>query len=204
MNRPFLIGVTGGSASGKTSLSTAIHDSLGTIDSSMISVDSFYKDLTEDELQHVSDYNFDHPNAFSFTELLSALQKLQNNEVVEIPVYDYVRYKRTGETISVKPTKIIIVEGIMALYDKEVRDMFNLKIFVYTDDDERLARRILRDTQIRGRDIVSIISWYRRFVKPAFDEFISPVMKYADLIIPRGVENKVALDLLVNNLRNKV
>jgi uridine kinase len=204
MSRPFLIGVTGGSASGKTSLCKAIHDSLGNIDSTMISVDSFYKDLKQSELEHVSDYNFDHPDAFAFSELQQALHELQNKHAVQIPVYDYVSYRRTGETITVSPTKVVIVEGIMALYDPEVRNMFDLKIFVHTDDDERLARRILRDTQTRGRDIVSIIQWYRRFVKPAFDDFIAPVMKYADIIIPRGVENKVALGLLTDNLRIRI
>jgi uridine kinase len=203
MLRPFIIGVTGGSASGKTSLCKSIQDSLG-VDCTMISVDSFYKDLSPDQLSDVKNYNFDHPDAFSFTELLESIQKLQNNEFVEIPVYDYLNYKRSGEYILVRPTKVIIIEGIMALYDPDIRNKFNIKIFIHTDDDERLARRILRDTQVRGRDIVSVISWYRKFVKPAFDDFIAPVMKYADLIIPRGAENKVALDLLIENLRSRV
>ena len=169
MNKPFLIGVSGGSASGKTSLCNLLHSSIGATNCSMISVDSFYKNLTPTELSDVSNYNFDHPNAFDFGELLTAIQKLENNESVDIPIYDYVNYKRTGDTIRVDPTKVIIVEGIMSMYDQEVRNMFNLKIFVHTDDDERLARRILRDTQTRGRELVSIIQWYRRFVKPAFD-----------------------------------
>lgn len=204
MAKPFLIGVSGGSASGKTSLCKVLHESIGVDNCSMISVDSFYKNLTQEELNDVANYNFDHPNAFGFTELLAALQKLENNESVDIPIYDYVNYKRTGETLRIDPCKVIIVEGIMSLYDVEVRNMFNLKIFVHTDDDERLARRVLRDTQTRGRDVVSIIQWYRRFVKPAFDEFIAPVMKYADIIIPRGSENKVALDLLIGNLRLRI
>lgn len=156
MSFPLIIGVCGGSASGKTSLCKSIHDSLG-IDCSMISVDSFYKDLTQSQLNDVSNYNFDHPDAFGFDELLSALKKLKNNESVEIPVYDYVRYKRSDQTLIINPTKVIIVEGIMALYDHDVRNMYNLKIFVHTDDDERLARRILRDTQTRGRDVISTI-----------------------------------------------
>jgi uridine kinase len=204
MSKPFLIGVSGGSASGKTSLCKAIHDSLGPEDCSMIPVDSFYKNLTSEELLNVSDYNFDHPNAFDFSELQQSLTGLLLNNEVEIPIYDYVNYSRTGKTLTIKPTKIVIIEGIMALYDKEVRSMFDLKIFVHTDDDERLARRIERDTRTRGRDVFSTISWYRKFVKPAFDDFIAPVMKYADIIIPRGVENKVALDLLISNLRARV
>lgn len=204
MSKPFLIGVSGGSASGKTSLCKAIFDSLGPTDCSMISVDSFYKNLTPDELSQVSDYNFDHPNAFDFTELLSSITGLMQNQSVQIPIYDYVNYRRTGQTTTINPSKVIIIEGIMALYDKEVRDMFDLKIFVHTDDDERLARRIERDTRTRGRDVFSTLAWYRKFVKPAFDDFIAPVMKYADLIIPRGVENKVALDLLISNLQTRV
>ena len=204
MSKPFLIGVTGGSASGKTSLCRAIHDYLGPIDSSIISTDSFYKDLTPEELANVSDYNFDHPHAFDFLEVSSAIQGLLKKQSVNIPVYDYVNYCRTGETQTINPTKVIIVEGIMALYDKEVRSMYDLKIFVHTDDDERLARRIERDTRTRGRDVYSSISWYRKFVKPAFDDFIAPVMKYADIIIPRGVENKVALELLTSNLKSRI
>jgi len=204
MSKPFLIGVSGGSASGKTSLCRAIHDCLGPIDSSIISTDSFYKDLTPEELENVSDYNFDHPNAFDFSEVFSAIQGLVKSQSVSIPVYDYVGYRRTGETQTINPTKVIIVEGIMALYDKDIRSMYDLKIFVQTDDDERLARRIERDTGTRGRDVYSSISWYRKFVKPAFDDFIAPVMKYADIIIPRGVENKVALELLTSNLKSRI
>ena len=204
MSKPFLIGVTGGSASGKTSLCKAIHDSLGTSSCTMISVDSFYKNLTPSQLNDVSNYNFDHPDAFGFSELLISIQQLQKGEPVDIPIYDYVNYRRSGELLRIEPSKVIIVEGIMSLYDQDVRKLFDLKIFVHTDDDERLARRILRDTLTRGRDVVSIIQWYRRFVKPAFDEFISPVMKYADIIIPRGVENKAALDLLIEHLTRRI
>lgn len=202
--RPFLIGVTGGSASGKTSLCNAIHKVLGEYDCSIISVDSFYKDVTPEQLEHITEYNFDHPNAFDFIELSCAVQNLLSCKPASIPVYDYVNYRRTGEFTTINPTKVIIVEGIMALYDPQLRNLLDLKIFVHTDDDERLARRIERDTKTRGRDVYSSISWYRKFVKPAFDDFIAPCMKYADIIIPRGIDNVVAIDLLTNNLKSKV
>mmetsp|Transcript_27120 Transcript_27120/g.26773 ORF Transcript_27120/g.26773 Transcript_27120/m.26773 type:complete len:139 (+) Transcript_27120:209-625(+) len=129
------------------------------------------------------------------------LSKLLNGEEVNIPVYDYVNNRRSDTPIAAKPTRVIILEGIMALYDPKIRDMMDLKIFVHTDSDECLARRILRDTQYRGRDVLSVINQYRKFVKPAFDEFISPMMKHADIIVPRGAENKVALDLLTKNIK---
>ncbi|CAG9325639.1 unnamed protein product [Blepharisma stoltei] len=197
----YLIGVGGGSASGKTSISHKIQEAIDSGDCTLISSDCFYKELSQSDLQNLHNYNWDHPDAFDFEEMQHCLSKLLNGEEVNIPVYDYVNNRRSDTPIAAKPTRVIILEGIMALYDPKIRDMMDLKIFVHTDSDECLARRILRDTQYRGRDVLSVINQYRRFVKPAFDEFISPMMKHADIIVPRGAENKVALDLLTKNIK---
>ncbi|CAG9333191.1 unnamed protein product [Blepharisma stoltei] len=202
MFRPYLIGITGGSASGKTSLSNRIQEALA-LDCTLINSDYFYKDLTPLQLQKVSEYNFDHPDAFDFVEMHHTIWNLMNGEEVNVPIYDYAHYCRSNSFILAKPAQFIILEGIMALYDTKIREMMNLKIFVHTDSDECLARRILRDTEMRGRDIKSVINQYRKFVKPAFDDFIFPMMKFADIIIPRGAENKTAFDIIIQNLMSK-
>ncbi|CAG9330234.1 unnamed protein product [Blepharisma stoltei] len=200
--RPYLIGIAGGSASGKTSLSNKIQEALS-VDCTVISTDCFYKDLTPSQLLEVAEYNFDHPDAFDFIEMNQALWKLLHCEEVNVPIYDYTRCRRSDSFIAAKPTQFVILEGIMALYDPKIRDMIDLKIFVHTDSDECLARRIIRDTEQRGRDIHSVIHQYRKFVKPAFDEFIFPMMKFSDIIVPRGAENKIAFDLIIQNLKIK-
>lgn len=199
--RPVLVGVTGGSASGKTSLCNMIMEEMGSSNCVLITTDSFYKDLTEEQLLSALEHNFDHPSAFDMDEIYTTLVKLLNREEVRIPVYDYASFCRTGKFTTAQPRNIIIFEGIMALFDKRFRDLIDLKLFVHTDDDERLARRILRDIQERGRDVQSSVVQYRKFVKPSFDEFIRPVMQHADIIVPRGSDNKVAADLIIRHLK---
>lgn len=197
----YLIGVAGASASGKTSISHKIQEAIENGECTLISTDCFYKELTQDQHNEAQNYNWDHPDAFDFEEMHHCLSKLLMGEEVNIPVYDYVNNRRSDTPSAAKPTRVIILEGIMALHDEKIRNMMNLKIFVHTDSDECLARRILRDTQFRGRDVLSVINQYRRFVKPAFDDFIGPAMKHADIIVPRGGKNKIALNLITQNLK---
>jgi uridine kinase len=152
-----------------------------------------------------SDYNFDHPDAFDKELILKTLEDLKARKVVEIPIYDFVTHARSAESQRVTPADVVIIEGILALHMEELRNMCNMKIFVDTDDDVRLARRIQRDVAERGRDVAGVIEQYTRFVKPSFDNFVAPSRRHADVIIPwqRG-DNTVAIDILTEHIRGKL
>ena len=196
-----IVGICGGSASGKTSLCRKVKEALG-VDQTVLEMDNFYKGLTAEELPNVHEYNFDHPNAIDFEESYLAIKTLESGLDAEIPIYDFKTHSRAPEKQIVKANRLILYEGIYSLYDPRVRDMMKLKIFVQTDDDLRLCRRLKRDTVERGRSIEGVLDQYFKFVKPSYDEFILPTMKYADIIIPHGAHNQVAIDLLVLNLKN--
>ncbi|CAN1134004.1 Uridine kinase-like protein 3 [Linum perenne] len=171
----------------------------------LVNQDSFYFNLSEEELKRVHEYNFDHPDAFDNDQLLSVMEKLRRGQAVDIPKYDFKSYKSdVFPARRVNPSDVIILEGILILHDSRIRDLMNMKIFVDIDADVRLARRIRRDTGEKGRDIATVLDQYSKFVKPAFDDFILPTKKYADIIIPRGGENHVAIDLIVQHIRTKL
>ncbi|KAK3413116.1 hypothetical protein EUGRSUZ_I01725 [Eucalyptus grandis] len=170
----------------------------------LVNQDSFYHSLSDEKLQKVHEYNFDHPDAFNTELLLSCMEKLKLGQEVSIPSYDFKSHKSTEAACKVNPSDVIILEGILVLHDPRVRDLMNMKIFVDTDSDIRLARRIQRDTIERGRDIQDVLDQYDRFVKPSFDEFILPSKKFADIIIPRGGDNDVAIDLIVQHIHTKL
>ena len=202
---PFLIGVAGGTASGKTTVCDLIMHNLQEKRVVLIAQDSYYRGLTPEEHANVATYNFDHPDAIDARSLVADLQSLLLRDRVEVPVYDFVTHSRVEETISVEPADVIIIEGILVLAMKEVRDLCHMKIFVDTDDDLRLARRLKRDTVDRGRSVDGVITQYTSFVKPMFDTFVSPSKKYADVIIPWAQgENTVAIDLIVQHIRTKL
>jgi len=204
--QPFIIAVAGGTASGKTSVCTEIVRKLG-IDNhrvAIISQDCFYKSLTEEDLEHVHDYNFDHPDAFDWQLIEDTLRDLREGKPVKIPVYDFVTHSRLQESTSLCAIDIILFEGILIFYQQKIMQYMNMKIFVDTDADTRLARRIKRDIKDRGRDLDGVLKQYQKFVKPAFDEYILPTKKYADVIIPRGADNTVAIDLIVEHIRIKL
>ncbi|CAK7345917.1 unnamed protein product [Dovyalis caffra] len=192
-------GVAGGAASGKTTVCDMIIQQLHDQRVVLVNQDSFYHDLTEEELTRVHEYNFDHPDAFNTEKLLCAMENLRHGQAVDIPNYDFKSYKNNVfPHRRVNPSDVIILEGILIFHDPRVRELMNMKIFVDTDADVRLARRIRRDTVEKGRDIATVLD------QPAFDDFILPTKKYADIIIPRGGDNHVAVDLIVQHIRTKL
>uniref|UniRef100_A0A1I7ZZA5 uridine/cytidine kinase n=1 Tax=Steinernema glaseri TaxID=37863 RepID=A0A1I7ZZA5_9BILA len=204
---PFIIGVAGGTASGKSSVCKKLLEMLGDDCDRVktISQDSFYRNLAPEEIERAKegDFNFDHPHAFEHTLLMSVLGDLCEGKSVRIPKYDFVTNSRLEDDHEeVQPVDVIIVEGILVLYDDQLRNMFNMKIFVDEDSDIRLSRRVERDTTERGRELKHILHQYLKLVKPAFEEFCLPTKKYADIVLPRGVENKVALALIVQNIQD--
>ncbi|KAF8037622.1 hypothetical protein BT93_B0485 [Corymbia citriodora subsp. variegata] len=202
--QPFVIGVAGGTASGKTTVCDMIISQMHHESVVLVNQDSFYHSLSDEKLQKVHEYNFDHPDAFNTELLLSCMEKLKRGQEVSIPEYNFKSHKSTEAACKVNPSDVIILEGILVLHDPRVRDLMNMKIFVDTDCDVRLARRIQRDTIERGRDIQGVLDQYDRFVKPSFDEFILPSKKFADVIIPRGGDNDVAIDLIVQHIHTKL
>eukprot|EP00252_Welwitschia_mirabilis_P018917 TRINITY_DN4240_c0_g3_i1.p1 TRINITY_DN4240_c0_g3~~TRINITY_DN4240_c0_g3_i1.p1 ORF type:complete len:493 (+),score=107.02 TRINITY_DN4240_c0_g3_i1:308-1786(+) len=203
--QPFVIGVAGGTASGKTTVCDMIIQQLHDHRVVLVHQDSFYRGLTPDELKHVHEYNFDHPDAFDTEQLLECIDTLKRGESVNIPIYDFKHHRRSADSFrKVNPSDVIILEGILVFHDPRVRDLMNMKIFVDTDADVRLARRIRRDTLERGRDVNSVLEQYAKFVKPAFDDFVLPSKKYADVIIPRGGDNHVAINLIVQHIETKL
>ncbi|XWS27686.1 hypothetical protein CRYUN_Cryun25bG0002700 [Craigia yunnanensis] len=197
--QPFVIGVAGGAASGKTTVCDMIIQQLHDQRVVLVNQDSFYHKLTEEELARVHEYNFDHPDAFDTEKLLDSMENLRHGRAVDIPKYDFKSYKNNVfPARRVNPSDVIILEGILIFHDPHVRELMNMKIFVDTDADVRLARRIRRDTVEKGRDIGAVLD------QPAFDDFILPTKKYADIIIPRGGDNHVAIDLIVQHIRTKL
>ncbi|GLC49136.1 hypothetical protein PLESTB_000186300 [Pleodorina starrii] len=201
----FVIGVSGGTASGKTTVVDLIMQRLHDSCVVMLSQDSFYRCLTEEERANVSNFNFDHPDAFDKPLLLETLQKLREGRQVEVPVYDFSRHARSSEVRLTGPADVVVVEGILVLAMQEVRELCHMKVFVDTDDDLRLARRIQRDVACRGRDVAGVLRQYTEFVKPMFDQFVAPSRRHADVIIPWGKGNNlVAIDLIVEHIRTKL
>ncbi len=199
-NKITIVGIAGGSASGKTTIVNKIKSTFGD-DILVISHDSYYKahnDLSYDERSRL---NYDHPESFDTERMIQDVKKLQNGEEIDIPVYDYTVHNRSDQTIHVKPKKVILIEGILILYDKALRDLMDIKVFVDTDADERLMRRITRDISERGRSVESVLRQYQETVKPMHEQFVEPSKKYADIIIPRGGENTTGITILQEHLK---
>jgi len=192
-----IIGIAGGTGSGKTTVVKRIVDLLPIGSVAVLSQDSYYRDNSNLPLEERKKINFDHPNAIEFELLSEHLKMLQQGMVVPEPVYSYLTCTRSDETISISPKKIVIVEGILVLTQPELRNLFDIKIFVYADDDDRLARVVRRDIVERGRNVEDVLQRYAETVKPMHVQFIEPSMKYADLIVPEGGHNDVAIDVLV-------
>ena len=191
-----IIGIAGGTGSGKTTVVKKIVEALPPHFVAVVPLDSYYNDtshMTEEERRAI---NFDHPDAFDWQLLVKHVDLLRNGEAVEQPTYSYLKCNREKETVHVEPKPVIIIEGIMALLNKQLRDMMDLKIFVDTDSDERLIRNIQRDCVERGRTVEMVIDRYHKVLKPMHEQFIEPTKKFVDLIIPLGGENKTGIHIL--------
>ena len=199
--RPVVIGITGGSCSGKTSVTRAIYDVFRDHSVVVIEQDYYYKDQSHMTFEERLKTNYDHPLAFDTDLLIEHVNKLINREAIDKPVYDYVNHTRANEVIHVEPKDVIIIEGILVLEDKRLRDLMDIKLFVDTDSDLRIIRRIQRDIKERGRTADSVIEQYLTAVRPMHNLFIEPTKRYADVIIPEGGDNDVAIDLMVTKIK---
>ena len=197
-----VIGVAGGTGSGKSTLVKRLQEAFKDDDVATICHDYYYKAHPELTYEERTKLNYDHPKAFDTDMMVEHIKALKNNVPIERPVYSFVEHNRTEEKVTVKPSKVIIVDGILIFENKELRDLMDIKVYVDTDADIRLARRILRDVRERGRSMESVITQYTTTVKPMHEEFVEPSKKYADVIIPEGGFNSVAVALLIQNIRS--
>lgn len=195
-----IVGIAGGTASGKTTIVRMIKEKFGD-DIVVINHDSYYKAHNDLSYEDRTRLNYDHPESFDTDLLIEDVKKLKNNIAIDVPVYDYTIHNRADETVHVIPKKVIIVEGILILENKELRELMDIKVFVETDADERLMRRIRRDMVERARSIDSILKQYTETVKPMHEQFVEPSKKYADIIIPRGGENLTGISILQEHLK---
>ena len=201
--KPIIIGIAGGSGSGKTSIANYISEVYKDSKSvTIIREDDYYNDLSSLTYEERSKINFDHPLAFEHNLLISNLKDLVNLRPINKPIYDYTVHNRSKETEYIEPSDVIIVEGLFVLENKEVRDLLDMKLFVDTASDVRFIRRLLRDVKERQRTIDSVIDQYTKTVRIMHEEFIEPSKKYADIIIPEGKSNKVALDLIITKINS--
>jgi uridine kinase len=200
MKNVVIIGVSGGSASGKTTVANRIKEAFP--DSvELLSHDFYYLPHDDLPLEERKNLNYDHPNAFDTKRLIDDILKLKQYIPIERPVYSYTIHNRLPETVRVNPAKVIIVEGFMIFENTELRELLDIKVFVDTDADERLIRRIIRDVNERGRSLESVITQYIGTVKPMHELFVEPYKKYADVIIPRGGKNDVAMEMLIHRIK---
>lgn len=201
MKRPIFIGITGGTGSGKSTIAKEIYRQFGEDCIAMIEQDSYYKDQSHLSMEDRVKTNYDHPNAFDNNLLVSHLESLLNGHSIQKPSYDFSIHNRIEDTTKVEPKEIVIVEGILILEDPRIRELLDIKIYVDTDADVRIIRRMVRDINERGRTIESVINQYLNVVKPMHNQFTEPAKKFADIIIPEGGHNKVAIDIIVAKIK---
>lgn len=199
-NNKLIIGISGGTGSGKTRFTKELIKRCDSDNIVHISQDSYYKDLSHITYEERCNVNFDNPNSIDFNELKNDIQSLINNKTTNIPVYSFKRHKRLNETLRIVPKPIIIIEGIFVFHDPKIRDLINCKVFVDTPSDIRILRRAKRDINKRDRSIESIFSQYINTVKPMHEKFIEPTINYADIIVKDGGKNAMAIDVINNNL----
>lgn len=204
MNQTTIIGIAGGSGSGKTTVTNEIMKNLEGHSVALLAQDYYYKDQSHLTFDERLETNYDHPFAFDNDLLIDNLKDLRNGITVEVPTYDYSTHTRRDETIAFDPKDVIIVEGIFALENKTLRDIMDVKIYVDTDADLRILRRLTRDTKERGRNMESVINQYLNVVRPMHEQFIEPTKRHADIIIPEGGSNKVAIDIMTTKIQSLV
>lgn len=201
LNKPLVIGIAGGSGSGKTSVTNSIYDVFKDNSVVVIGHDYYYKDQSHLAFEERLETNYDHPLAFETDLLIKHVRMLLDRKPIEKPIYNYAEHTRSEETVIIEPKDVIIVEGILVLEDPELRDLMDIKLYVDTDADLRIIRRIMRDIAERGRTIDSVVDQYLSVVRPMHNEFIETTKKYADIIVPEGGHNKVAIDLMVTKIK---
>ncbi len=199
-----IIGIAGGTGSGKTTVVTKIANNLPQENVTILPQDAYYKDNSELTFEQRKKINYDHPNSIDFDLLLEHLRALKSGDEIKQPIYSYITHSRESDYKVVHPKEILIVEGILVFTNEELRKLCDVKIFVHTDADDRLIRRVKRDITERGRDIEEVLNRYEKTLKPMHNQFIEPTMKYADMIVPVGGENKVAIDVLVSMIKEKI
>ncbi|TDM31642.1 uridine kinase [Macrococcoides canis] len=204
MSKTTIIGIAGGSGSGKTSVTSKILKNLEGYSVALIEQDYYYKNQDHLTFEERLKTNYDHPFAFDNELLIQNLKDLRNGKTVEVPTYDYSNHTRSKKTITFEPKDVIIVEGIFALENSELRDLMDVKIYVDTDADLRILRRIVRDIKERGRTMESVIDQYLTVVRPMHNQFIEPTKKYADIIIPEGGSNSVAIDIMTTKIQSLI
>ena len=202
MKKPILIGITGGTGSGKSTIADALYSNFSNECITMIQQDMYYKDQSNLSMEERVKTNYDHPMAFDNDLLVEHLQKLIKGESIEKPRYDFTVHNRAKYTTTVEPREIIIVEGILILEDERIRNLLDIKVYVDTDADIRILRRLVRDIDERGRTVESVIDQYLTMVRPMHMEFTEPTKRYADIIIPEGGHNYVAIDILMAKIRD--
>lgn len=202
MNKPILIGITGGSGSGKSTIANEIFESFGGEKIVMMQQDAYYKDQSHLTMEERVKTNYDHPRAFDNTLFVEHLEALSGGETIEKPIYDFTVHNRAKETVTVHSREIIIVEGILILEDERIRNLLDIKVYVDTDADVRIIRRLLRDMEERGRTVDSVVNQYLTVVRPMHFQFTEPTKRFADIIIPEGGHNKVAIDILVTKMKD--
>lgn len=202
MRKPVLIGITGGTGSGKSTIGDAIYSTFPNECIAMIPQDMYYKDQSQLTMEERVKTNYDHPDAFDTDLLVEHLQALINGEAIDRPSYDFTIHTRAQETTHIEPREIIIVDGILILNDERLRELLDIKVYVDTDADIRILRRLVRDMNERGRTIDSVINQYLNVVRPMHLQFTEPSKRYADIIVPEGGHNAVAIDLLVAKIKD--
>lgn len=199
-----IIGIAGGTGCGKTTVVNQIIGELPESEVGIISQDAYYHDLSHLSYAERTEINFDHPRAIDFQLLGEHLSQLRKGQPIQQPVYSFSRHNRTRDTVLIQPRKVMIVEGILIMTNPQIREMFDIKIFVHADSDERLIRRIKRDINERGRDIEEVLSRYQTTLKPMHNQFIEPTKEYADIIIPNNKYNTVAVDIIRTIINEKL
>ncbi len=204
MHKPLIIGIAGGSGSGKTTVASNVADALTNLAVAFIDMDAYYRNFTELSLDERRRLNWDHPDAFDYELLTDHLARLAARETIEKPVYDFVSHLRSAEVIAVEPSDVVVIDGILLFVDERVRELCDVKVFVDADADIRLIRRIRRDMEARGRPLGEIIDQYLSTVQPMHLQFVEPSKRYADIIVPRGGHNSVAIEMIVAKIRQRL
>jgi len=204
VSKPLIIGIAGGSGSGKSTVARKVAENLGALSVAFIDMDAYYRNFSELSLDERRRLNWDHPDAFDYDLLTNHLERLAERESIDKPVYDFVTHLRSDESVAVPPSDVIVIDGILLFVDARVRDLCDVKVFVDADADIRLIRRIQRDLTKRGRPLGEIIDQYLSTVQPMHLEFVEPSKRYADIIVPRGGHNAIAIEMIVAKIKQRL